>query len=106
MWKYVARKVLLAIPLVWCVVTLIFVLLELSPGDISDKYFTPETPPAVRLLIIEKYHLDDPVHVRYFAMVRNLATFDFGRSMAQERPVFAIIAQSLPNTVLLSLVTL
>lgn len=106
MWKYIARKLLLAIPLIWCVVTLIFVLLELSPGDISSKFFTPETPPEVRAMIIEKYHLHDPSIVRYGAMLWNLLSFDFGRSMAQERPVFDIIAAALPNTILLSVLTL
>lgn len=106
MWKYVARKLLLAIPLVWCVVTLIFVLLEASPGTIADKFFTPDIPPEVREMIVAKYQLDRPAWIRYLVMLRNLALFDFGRSMAQERPVLDIIALSLPNTMLLSFVTL
>lgn len=106
MWKYVLQKVLLVVPLVWCVVTLVFFLVELSPGDVADKYVTPETPPEVREMIVAKCHLDDPAWVRYLAMLRNLATLDFGRSMAQERPVFDIVADALPNTILLSLVTL
>jgi peptide/nickel transport system permease protein len=105
-WKYIARKLFLALPLIWCVVTLIFVLLELSPGSIADKFFTPETPPEVRDMIVAKYHLDDPAWLRYLVMLRNLVLFDFGRSMAQERPVFDIILESLPNTMLLATVTL
>lgn len=104
--QYLLKKVSLAPLLVWAVVTLIFVLLELSPGDVADKYFNPETPPEVRAMIVAKYHLDDPAWVRYLAMLRNLATFDFGRSMAQDRPVFDIIWQSLPNTVLLSTISM
>lgn len=103
---YFAKKLALAPMLVWCVVTLIFVMLELSPGDISDKYFNPETPPEVRMLIVEKYHLDDPAWSRYLAMLGNLARFDFGRSMQQDRPVFDIVAEALPNTMALSFVTL
>jgi peptide/nickel transport system permease protein len=57
-------------------------------------------------MIIAKYALDSPGYVRYFAMLKNLMFFDFGRSMAQERPVVEIIMQSLPNTILLSVVTL
>ncbi|MBX2803985.1 MAG: ABC transporter permease [Myxococcales bacterium] len=106
MLKYVARKLLLAIPLILGVVTLIFVLLELSPGDISSKYFTPETPPEVRALIVQKYDLDKPAITRYLTMVRNLAFFDFGQSMNEDRPVFEVISQSLPNTLLLSFTTL
>ena len=106
MWKYIGRRLLLIIPLVWGVVTLIFILLELSPGNIADKFFTPDTTPEVRELIIAKYGLDQPAIYRYFAMLRNLAFFQFGHSMAQEQPVFQIIMDALPNTILLSVVTL
>jgi peptide/nickel transport system permease protein len=104
--KYAIRKLILAIPLIIGVVTFIFVLVELSPGDISDKFFTPETPPQVRDAIIAKYQLDQPSYVRYLAMMKNLLFLDFGRSMAQEKPVFEIILGTLPNTILLSVVTL
>ncbi|MEN0067563.1 MAG: ABC transporter permease [Myxococcota bacterium] len=106
MLRYVARKLLLAVPLVICIVTLIFTLVELSPGDISSKYINPDMPPEVAQMIIDKYQLDRPAYVRYFAMMRNLAMFDFGNSMAEDVPVFEIILRYLPNTILLSFVTL
>ena len=55
----------------------------------------------MRALIAAKYNLADPAWIRYLAMLRNLVLFDFGRSMAQERPVWDIIAQALPNTIVL-----
>ncbi len=106
MLKYAVRKLLLAIPLILGVITFIFILVELSPGDVADKFFTPETPPEVRQAIVAKYQLDQPSIVRYGAMLKNLMFFDFGRSMAQERPVFDIILETLPNTIILSAVTL
>lgn len=106
MISYVTKKVLLAIPLVFGVVTLTFILLELAPGDISAKFFTPDTPPEVREMIAKKYGLDLPAYVRYFYLIGNLARFDFGVSMASERPVFDIILERLPNTLLLSGVSL
>ena len=106
MIRYILRKLLLAIPLVFCIVSLVFVLLELSPGDISSKFFTPDTPPEVRELIIAKYELNKPATVRYARMLANLAQFDFGRSMGEDRPVFDIISEALPNTLLLSFTTL
>jgi len=104
--QYILRKLLLALPLLWGVVTLIFVLLQVSPGDATDRFFTPETPPEVREMIMVKWGLDQPVHVQYGRMLGNLATGDFGISIAQERPVFDIISEKLPNTLLLSAVTL
>lgn len=106
MLKYIVRKLLLAIPLLVGVVTIIFFLIELSPGDVTSKFFTPETPPEVADMLRAKYGLDRPVYVRYLLMLKNLATFDFGVSMVQERAVFTIIMEALPNTLILSAVTL
>lgn len=106
MLAYVIRKVLLAIPLVLGVITLTFLLVEASPGDASDRFFTPETPPEVRENVMKKWGLDQPAHVRYVKMMGNLLTGDFGRSIAQERPVFDIISEALPNTLMLSAVDL
>ncbi len=106
MLQYIIRKLLLAIPLLLGVITLIFILIQLSPGDATARFFTPETPPEVRQMVMVKWGLDKPIHVQYLRMLANLATGDFGISIAQERPVFEIIAEKLPNTLLLSAVTL
>jgi peptide/nickel transport system permease protein len=103
---YIVRKLLTAVPLVLGVITLIFVLVELSPGDATDRFFTPETPPEVRQLIEQKWGLDRSPVERYFIMLGNMASGDFGRSIFQERPVFDIIAEALPNTIKLSLLTI
>lgn len=106
MFQYLIRKLLMAIPRVWGVVTLIFLLLQLTPGDATDRFFTPETPPEVREMIEAKWGLDQPVHVQYGRMMGNMLQGDFGRSIAQERPVFDIIMEAVPNTLMLSIVTL
>lgn len=106
MIRYVLRKLVLALPLLLGVITLIFFLVELSPGSVADKFFTPDTPPEVREMIVAKYKLDEPAIVRYFYMLRNLVLFDFGVSMATERPVFDMVKDALPNTIVLSVVTL
>jgi len=106
MFAYTLRKVLLAIPLVLGVITLIFVLVELSPGDATDRFFTPETPPEVRQLIEAKWGLDKPAHERYVITMKNLLTGDFGRSIFQERPVFEIVMEALPNTIQLALMSI
>jgi peptide/nickel transport system permease protein len=105
-FQYLIRKLLMAIPLVLGVVTLIFLLLQLTPGDATDRFFTPETPPEVREMIEAKWGLDQPVHIQYGRMMANMMQGDFGRSIAQERPVFDIIMDAVPNTLMLSIVTL
>lgn len=104
--RYILGKLLLMLPLLWGVVTLIFVLVELSPGTAVDKFITQDTTPEVRQMLVAKWHLDDPVGVRYLFMMKNLLLFDFGVSLDRGEPVFNIIRQYLPNTLILSLVTL
>jgi peptide/nickel transport system permease protein len=104
--RYILKKLLVAIPLLWGVVTLIFILLELSPGDISSKFFTPDMTPEVREMIAAKYGLDQPAWYRYLLMLRNVAVLDFGNSLSQERPVFDIIADHILPTLILSAITL
>ena len=106
MLQYILRKLLLTIPLIVGVITLIFVLVELSPGDPSDKYLGPDIPAEQVEKLRIKFGLDQPAHVRYVKMLGNMAVGDFGRSFHQQRPVFDVIMDVLPNTVLLSLTTL
>ena len=91
MFSYILRKLLLAVPLLFGVITLIFILVELSPGDATDRFFNPETPPEVRQMIEQKWGLDRPAYERYFIMIGNMMTGNFGNSIAQDRPVFELI---------------
>lgn len=106
MLQYLIRKLLLAIPLVLGVMTLIFGLLEATPGDISDRFCTTEVPPEVCDAVVEKFDLNKPMHVRYVSMMSRLATGDFGNSLQYEKPVFQMVGEALPNTLVLSLMTL
>ncbi|MFT4624701.1 MAG: peptide/nickel transport system permease protein [Myxococcota bacterium] len=105
-WQYIAKKLLLTIPLLWGVVTLTFVLVELSPGTIVDKFVTPETTPEHRELLMAAFGLNEPVWWRYLLMLRNLATFEFGISLSKHQPVFDLIRTALPSTLQLTTVTL
>lgn len=106
MLKYALRKILLALPLIIGVVTLIFVLLELAPGDTVDRFITPEMDPEVADNLRAKYGLDQPVYIRYVRMLWQLATFDLGVSIQHNKPVSHLILDTLPNTLMLSGVTL
>ena len=106
MLKYILRKVLLSIPLLIGVVTLIFVLLELAPGTPIDRYITPDMSPEVQENLIARYGLNDPAWYRYLLMMGRLAMLDFGVSITKDQPVLHLILDALPNTLLLSIVTM
>lgn len=106
MLRYILKKLLLAVLLVLSVSTLIFLLVELSPGDAADRFLTPEMSTETRELISQKWRLNEPWHVRYAVTMGNLLQGDLGTSIMTERPVRDMIAERLPPTLQLSLVSI
>lgn len=106
MLAHVVRRLLLAIPLVLGVVTLTFLLIELAPGSSCDllcsESMRQDTCDALRA----RWNCGDPWFARYTAAMRNILVFDFGDSTAEHRPVIGMIGEALPNTLVLSLVTI
>jgi peptide/nickel transport system permease protein len=105
--KYLVRKLLLTIPLIIGIVTLIFILLEVAPGSVVDRFINQDTTPEVEQALRDKWHLDESAAIRYGYMMKNLLVFDFGQSMSkQDTPVIDLISDALPNTIILGFVTL
>ncbi len=102
--SFAARRVLLAVPTLFLVVTLVFLLVHLAPGDpvsflagegdISDEYL--ETVRA-------EYGLDKPLYVQYFAYLGKALTGDLGMSYRYKAPVTELILERIPATLLLML---
>ena len=90
------------IGVLWVIVTILFLLFRLMPGDplvaYIDPTFTEEQAEAVR----HQFGLDQPMHVQYVLYVRNLLTGNFGTSFFQKEPVFEILMDVFPNTLLLT----
>ncbi|MFZ5481768.1 MAG: ABC transporter permease [Myxococcota bacterium] len=106
MLAYLVRKLLLAVPLVVGVLLLLFLLVELSPGDACDAYVNPEMPPETIERIRATFGCDLPVVERFLRTVTSLASLDLGVSTYHNRPVSEILLEAAPNTLLLSLVTI
>jgi peptide/nickel transport system permease protein len=94
-----ARRVVSAIGVVAGVVTLMFFLLRLAPGDpallLVGPSATEEQLAAQRVAM----GLDRPLPVQYAAWVGRFARGDWGRSIATGRPVRAMLADAWPATV-------
>ncbi len=106
MLAHLSRKLLLAVPLLLGVMTLIFLLVELSPGDACDAFLSPDMDPDVIATLRERMGCDAPAVERFGRQMLNMAQLEFGTSIAQQRPVTEILLEALPNTVVLSLVTI
>ena len=110
MFRYILKRLLLAIPLLLGIATITFFIVHMAPGDPMDMYlessFRRQMDPEVIELIREKYGLDQPVHVQYVKWLGNLATGDLGESFRYRRPVADIIAERIPYTLQLAVLAL
>jgi peptide/nickel transport system permease protein len=107
MFQFIARRLLIAIPLLLGLLTLNFFLIHAAPGDPTDLFVTPDMDPEVRTLIIKSMGLDRPLHEQYFTYVREVVLeFNLGDSFLKKRPVADVLMDALPNTLQLSFLAL
>lgn len=95
MLRHVLRRLLGAIPTLFVIATLAFVMLRLVPGGPFDSARPME--PEIRQAIMAKYHLDEPVWRQYLRFLGDLAHGDLGPSFQYRgTSVNELIAQGLP----------
>lgn len=95
------RRLLGAVPLVLGVATLVFFVVSAAPGDPSRVILSPGMSAEVVAQMRANFGLDDPILVRYLKWMGALLTGDFGYSYSHAAPVRAVLADLLPNTLLL-----
>jgi peptide/nickel transport system permease protein len=106
--RYVARRLLQALPIVLGIVVLNFLLLQLAPGDAADVLAgeagsaTPEYMAQLR----ERFGLNQPLHVQLLLYVKNMLALDLGYSFRNNMPVLSLITDRLGPTLLLMGTTL
>jgi peptide/nickel transport system permease protein len=99
MGRYVARRLVTAVPILIGISIVLFLILHLSPGDPLSIYAAnPNITPEVKAQIIHHYGLDQPLAVQYLRWARGLFTGDWGQSYFENRPVTHVIADRLPVT--------
>ena len=106
MGRYVARRLLLTIPVLLGASFLIFAMVYALPGD-PIRALGGDRPlsPAVVEVLRERYHLDDPLYVQYWEYLKGLLQGDLGTDF-RDRPVLDTIERTLPVTVKLTLVAI
>jgi peptide/nickel transport system permease protein len=98
MTAFLIRRIALIIPTLFFVSVLIFALQQLLPGDPAQTMAGEEQDPAVISYLRQKYHLDEPLPVRYVLWVKGVAQGDLGESIRIKQPVKDLIFEKLPVT--------
>ena len=101
MLRYIAKRLLMLIPVILITSFLIFWAMSLTGGDpamiVAGEGASKEEIEAVR----EELGLNDPFMVRYFNYVKGMVTGDMGKSYVTNKDVFKTFMEKLPNTLML-----
>ena len=102
---FVIRRTLQVIPVVLAIAALNFALLHMAPGDAADIIAAQSGGTSAEFVqeLRRSFGLDRPVYQQFFIYIARLLTLDLGFSHVQQRPVFELIADRVPATLLLML---
>lgn len=103
MSRVIVARLATAVPLLLATSLLSFLLLYWAPGSFIDTIRSnPRMPESVIVEMIRRYGLDRPWYVQYFSWVSGVVRGDFGVSLALERPVYGLLRDSVPRTLVLA----
>jgi peptide/nickel transport system permease protein len=106
MTTYIARRVLLLIPLLFGISLVTFIGMHVIPGDASSALTGQGVTAADIARVRRQLHLDQPIIVQYGYFLAGIVHGDFGMSLRTHNPVVQDVAQALPTTIQLTLAAL
>ena len=98
MKKVIFKRLINAIPLLFAISIVAFLLIKLAPGDPVQNFVRPDMNPEDIERIRKSLGLDQPIHVQYLSWLQNILTGNFGYSLINHRPVLDLIIERLPAT--------
>lgn len=98
MHRYILRRLILAVPTVFLVLTFVFFLVRIVPGDPAIAILGDFASEAALEQFREQMGLKDPLHVQYIRFLVDIAKGDLGKSMVTGLPVRQQLSQALPYT--------
>jgi ABC-type dipeptide/oligopeptide/nickel transport system permease component len=103
MLRHVIRRLLLAIPTLWAVFTIIFIIVRVAPGDPATAVLGDNASPQAVEALRERMGLDEPLWKQYLTFLADLARGDLGDSLKTSQPVWNQIRSALPHTLELTI---
>lgn len=97
------RRILSSILVLFLLISFVFIIIRLSPGDPAQKYLSPKLSPKLHEEISKSYQLDKSIVEQYIAFVKNISVGEFGISYTYRKQVVSVIGEYLPFTLFFSL---
>jgi ABC-type dipeptide/oligopeptide/nickel transport system permease component len=102
MFAVLLRRLLLAIPTLFGVLVVVFLLLYVAPGDPVQEMVGERADAATIARLRRELHLDEPLHKQFVLYASGVVRGDLGRSFITRRPIARDVAERFPKTLLLA----
>lgn len=106
MARHLLQRFLLTLPALWLVLTLVFLLIHVVPGDPVEQMLGEGAAPGQIVQLRHALGLDQPLYVQYGRYLERLAHGDLGQSLTFQTPVRRIIFERYPATLSLAFLAL
>jgi peptide/nickel transport system permease protein len=103
MVKYIVNRILVTIPIIIAIILIVFLLLQVLPGNPIQVMMKEKVNQAVIDRVTEQMGLNDPLMVRFGRYLWGMLHGDLGHSYKLKRPVTQLIMTAFPNTVKLAI---
>jgi len=99
----IAKRILSSLIVLFLMLTFIFFLLRISPGDPSLKFVSPQLSPELALKVRESFGLNSSLLVQYKSFLLNLVQGDLGISYTYRIPVTSVLKDYVPFTIVFAI---
>lgn len=106
MLRYISTRLLYTIPVIWLVVSVVFMLIHLVPGDPIQQMLGEGASAADLQAARHAYGLDVPVGQQYVNYWKGVLHGDLGRSLRFDQPVSKLVLQRYPQTLQLTVASM
>src|SRR5215831_13021508 len=106
MLRYIATRLLYMVPVLWLVVSVVFFLIHLVPGDPIQQMLGEGASSIDLQAARHAYGLDLPLGQQYLKYWKGVLRLDLGRSLRYDQPVSQVIVQRYPQTLQLTVASL
>jgi len=98
--KLLIKRIISSLFITFLIITFVFFLIRISPGDPSQKFVSPSLSPGLAEQVKDNLKLNEPLHLQYFGFLKSALQGDLGISYNYRRDVVSVIMDYLPFTIL------
>ncbi|MFW5684496.1 MAG: ABC transporter permease [Spirochaetota bacterium] len=103
MTKYITRRLIQSIPVIFGITILSFAIMKLAPGDPLANFVNPNISMDDLEASRDALGLNDPWYVQYYRWIQEVLAGNLGYTYAGNHSIRDLILQRLPNTIILTL---